>query len=314
LQNNSVLKIDAGGGVRAWALAAQSCHHASGAPNDEMARQNSESQLAGRLAASLTPRVSQLPLQHRGEQSSGLLDLGVLYSASVQQVMERARLARDAPTVVELLDEGEARRPNRARRRPQRPSFDPRFEDVQALEAAGVLPVRGVGWFGVAVAWLVTAVVGVTLATTVPAHAVVLGRLPATAVAPSEPSVSHPAAPVVQAVQQAAQASPATASVESLPVATASTSTPVAHPATTALKVPTRVATGSSPERMRPAPARADAPPSTERAATPPTPSSKAAAEVPIPKAAPANPSPTPASDPLVDLMRRAVEADSKHH
>ena len=59
-----------------------------------------ESELAGRLGASLTPRVPRITMQHRGEQSSGLFDIGAMYAASVEQVMRRARAVR--PPVFEL--------------------------------------------------------------------------------------------------------------------------------------------------------------------------------------------------------------------
>lgn len=68
-----------------------------------MARQESETQLAGQLAASLTPRISHVPLQQRGDQNSGLFDIGAMYAASVEQVMRRAQAVRQ-PFVVGIAE------------------------------------------------------------------------------------------------------------------------------------------------------------------------------------------------------------------
>jgi hypothetical protein len=64
-----------------------------------MSLRDSESDFA-RLGASLTPRAPGAHLQQPGEQNSGLVDMRALYAASVEQVMQRAQAARARPPVV----------------------------------------------------------------------------------------------------------------------------------------------------------------------------------------------------------------------
>jgi hypothetical protein len=65
-----------------------------------MSLRDSESDFGGRLGASLTPRVPVARVQEPGEQNSGLVDIRALYAASVEQVMQRAQAARAWPPVV----------------------------------------------------------------------------------------------------------------------------------------------------------------------------------------------------------------------
>jgi hypothetical protein len=65
-----------------------------------MSLRDSESDFGGRLGASLTPRVPGARVREPGEQNSGLVDIRALYAASVEQVMQRAQAARAWPPVV----------------------------------------------------------------------------------------------------------------------------------------------------------------------------------------------------------------------
>lgn len=65
-----------------------------------MSLRDSESDVGGRLGASLTPRVPGAHVQEPGEQNSGLVDIRALYAASVNHVVQRAQAARARPPVV----------------------------------------------------------------------------------------------------------------------------------------------------------------------------------------------------------------------
>jgi hypothetical protein len=289
-----------------------------------MTRQNSESQLGGHLAASLTPRVSSMPKQHRREQLSGLIDIGALYAASVEQVMNRARAAR--PPVVAHARPHAAHFPAQRQQQVVRNAYAVRYDDAALLEAAGVLPRRGVGWFGVAVAWLATAVIGATVATTVPAHANVHTHLAAIAPVAAAPSAPLPVARPVAVPTPALPSGEV--SVESLPLVTATnpssvttSATPSATPKALPKVAPQAHSHVASAPPEAPAPAQhaeASAAPTRGAAIEKAPPAEKAApadkapaAEAPPAKAAAAS-APAPAPGSLEDLMRRAVEADAK--
>jgi len=262
-----------------------------------MTTHDSDIELAGKLAASLTPRVPRITAAHRGEQSSGLFDIGALYAASVEQVMRRARTAREQPPVLGVV--GVARPFPGSPIRPWAPA--PARELVASVidpEPEPVVRARGVGWFGVAIAWLATAAIGAAAATMVPAHSVTIFRghapLP---VAPAIVPVATPAAPV-----PAVAVTPAPSPVASQPAALA----PVATPG----DVRPRKASGAAHLHIRravprAAPAEAAAPATEPKAA--PT-----AAEAPPARVEAPSPAPAAGGSSLEDLMRRAVEADAK--
>ena len=63
--------------------------------------QNSESELAGRLGASLTARVPRTGAHAADEQDTGLIDIGLLYAATTAEARlvrpVRARAPGDGP-------------------------------------------------------------------------------------------------------------------------------------------------------------------------------------------------------------------------
>src|SRR5579859_7361922 len=213
-----------------------------------MARQQSSSELAGSLAATLTASLPQAraPLSSVS-QNSGLLDVRALYAETLGEVMRRTRsdarpngrarsgneasgsglraagergtarsleagargriANRDwvppggppvwghgpAPVVV-----GSARPawPRAARGSPPVRPFEPdvAFPIVlaKAAQQATARRPRGLGWFGVAVAWLATVTMGASMATAVPGHA--LTRLRAGALGVKAETTGLPAA------------------------------------------------------------------------------------------------------------------------
>jgi hypothetical protein len=276
-------------------------------------RQDSESELAGRVAASLTPRV-HTPLQQGGEQNSGLFDIGALYAASRDLATRRAQQARQPPRVIDAAAARAFSQPAPASIRP----YEVEVEDVELLDVAG-LPRRGrIGWFGVAVAWLVVSTLGLAVATGVPAHAL-RGKL---------------AKPVAAALATLtpAPALTATATLTATPTPTATltlilTATPTAPPVVAVAATP--IATDTpKPRPAAPAHPRASAavrivPTEAPLAAPAPAPVAKttvssASNDVPpTPKPATvpaATPAAAPAAASLEDLMRQAVQNDAKHH
>jgi|HubBroStandDraft_1064217.scaffolds.fasta_scaffold84056_2 hypothetical protein len=259
-----------------------------------MTTQDSESELAGRLGASLTPRVPRITVQQRGEQNSGLFDVGALYAASVEQIMRRARVAREQPPVFGVA--GVAQPASVALPAPWVAAPTRAHEEDLDLDALFLVRPRGIGWFGVAVAWLATTAIGATIAMTVPAHTVARSHAPELVVA-AVPPVALPA-PTTPAPPLA---------VVATPPAVASPVAVVVAPAVTAKK-PIVVVAPHARMRTVTASAQADVAP-----AIPPA-QRVAPVEAPAPKAAAASPPPAAGGSSLEDLMRRAVEADSKKH
>jgi len=276
-----------------------------------MARNNSETEIAGRLGASLTPRVPRITTQQRGEQSSGLFDIGALYAASVEQVMRRSRAVRE-PSIRHVADVAVPAPGSWPRAiAPVAAPFD-EIDIEPDMEL--FMPAPRIGWFGVAVAWLATTAIGATLATTVPAHAFARGH-----------TASPPAAtPVVAAVSAPALvAAPASA-----PPASATAPAPVSTPAPAlapAVAPASAPALASTPRKKTTITPHAHATPvarsaTTEAAAPAPQPQkaqpqrAAPAADSPAPKVATPSPPPPAGGSSLEDLMRRAVEADAKHH
>jgi hypothetical protein len=273
---------------------------------DVMPRQDSDTKLAVKVAASLTPRLPHVPhvsLQQRGEQNSGLFDIGALYAASTQLATARAQRARQAPPVMGVIDAPAAQ----AFRHPE--TIRPYEVEVDELIEVAGLPRRGrVGWFGVAVAWLGVATLGLAAAAGVPAHAL-RGKL------------ARPATPV-QAVAglttstSTSTPTPTPTSTPTLSIATLPVAAAAANPVMADAPKPHPAAPAPHPRVIAPvritqteAPVAAPAPVTKIAVTSDPPATPKAVA---LPPAPPATPAPAAAS--LEDLMRRAVENDAKHH
>jgi hypothetical protein len=262
-----------------------------------MTTHDSESELAGRLGASLTPRVPRITLQHRGEQSSGLFDIGAMYAASVEQVMRRARAVR--PPVFGLAQSAQAS-PVHAWART--PDLQHAIEiDLDAQLCEPVVRARGVGWFGVAVAWLATTAIGFTVATTVPAHSV-------RRAAPALAAVVQTVPVATPSVAMPAPAAPAPAA---MPTTAATMQPPASAPEPVSAAAPKKIGVTPRPRTLAPArPVQTEAAP----AAPQPQRATSSPESSPPPKTAPATSPPASGGSSLEDLMRKAVEADSKHH
>jgi hypothetical protein len=104
-----------------------------------MSLRDSESDLGGRLGA-LTPQLRGARMRESVE-NSGLVDMRALYAASVEQVMQRAQVARARPPVV---------------------AFDPLvpFDPVAVDEEPIVLPRRRLGWLPITVLLVAVATAG----------------------------------------------------------------------------------------------------------------------------------------------------------
>jgi hypothetical protein len=296
-----------------------------------MTTEDSESDIARRLGASLTPRVLRITAQHRGEQSSGLFDIGALYAASVQQVMQRAQAMREPPIRRVAMV---AQQPPPWGRVPSAASAATPYATLWAgeeaeLELQPAARPKGVGWFGVAVAWLATTAIGAVIATTVPAHALARDRAPtrAPAAAASIVAVAPPPATPSAAVGTPLAVTPAVttpvavlrpADAVSLPAPAPEPTPAVAPKKTSAPARPhtspmTRVASTDLTASASPATA-AQAQAAAPVAEAPAPPRVETRVETPAPKAAaPSSPPPAAAGASLEEMMRRAVEADSKH-
>ncbi|MGH7438754.1 MAG: hypothetical protein ACRENE_23955 [Polyangiaceae bacterium] len=311
-----------------------------------MMRQPSESetQVAGKLAASLTPRIVAMPVV-RGEQNSGMVDVRALYESSMEQALrraeqaesaaraERAKRAAMAAQVAHAQQQAQAAVAYATSRRQARPAaYEDRtpevYEDVdlagEYMVIPGVVPRGRIGWFAVAVAWLATASLAAGVATMVPAHG--LKRVLAPVAAAPAPAQAPIVAPVVAA--PVAKADPS-----GIPTVSLSSLAPVAAtPPPTASAIPTPTATSTSkPHPSHHALAHAE-PPSAAPLAAKAAPIAKAApaadddAEPAPPKAtkataaakAPAVPAPAAAAPAsggsLEDLIRQAVAKEAKQH
>jgi hypothetical protein len=115
-----------------------------------MTLQDSDSDLAGRLGASLTPPVRHAPRVHlpRDEQSSGFFDLDALYTAYPVQ-------APPAPLPVMV---------------PRRPRTRPLVVEQPVVELRRARRAQPIGWFAVFVTWLATTTLAGLVATHVPGH------------------------------------------------------------------------------------------------------------------------------------------------
>jgi hypothetical protein len=289
---------------------AGACHDAS------VTRQESETELAGKLAASLTPRIQQMQLQQRGEQSSGLFDIGAMYAASVEQVMRRAQAARQP-----LVGVGVAEANPFPGSRPVRAPFLPPDESTYGSPAEvyeeidlaseyalipGLRPRGQIGRFAVGVAWLAIATLAAGVATMVPAHGLrreVAPVVPVAAVGPA-PESAHAPEPALESAPASAPAlesapTPAPLAAQS-PKARPAVPTH-AHPVSHVVLIESPV---SSPPPVAKAPVASDAP----VALSGPKPAA------PTPKVAAAAPAAPAGGGSLEDLIRQAVAADAKKH
>jgi hypothetical protein len=141
-----------------------------------MTGHDSDSELAGKMAASLTPPVVHVPLQ-RGAQNSGLFDLDALYTMHVEEIrlpalpLPPALRRAPRPQVVEAL----------------------LHEAPLVPSAARVQPI---GWFAVFIAWLATITLAGVVTTQLPGHVAVRARgvAPVAATLPGSSSPSTTAA------------------------------------------------------------------------------------------------------------------------
>jgi hypothetical protein len=290
-----------------------------------MARQQSNIDLAGSLAATLTPRAPQGAQPLRASQNSGLFDVSALYAEAFQQVASRTR--SDPRLRLPLARAAQAARPVAAQpawpvaAQPAWPVAEQWPHPMLSYALEGEDPIeyaatshrsRGVGWFGVAVAWLATVTTSALIATTLPAHAPTHARaLPAVVAAPAPPPVAT--APTLASPPVVAAASlpviptvPLSAiPVVAAPAPAAAAPAPLAH---VAPKKALPKAVAPPAPHARPAPAAAVVP---APVATPPR-----VAAPSKPAAAPAAPAPaSTAGMSLDDLIRREVQAESaKHH
>jgi hypothetical protein len=306
-----------------------------------MARQDSSSDLAGRLGASLTPRMNRSTATSQRERNSGLFDMSALYTEALDQVMRRAR------TEVHLAPLARAPRlpwppispPESGYPRPLAPELEMEVPlDFGDPFAAPRRRGRGLGWFGIAVAWLATVTIGAVLATTVPAHAfprsnvraAIAAASAATKASPSESAlVVAPAAawtavpvtrsgPVALALAAPAISPPVIAPGASVPVTVATAAGPGVS--STAAPAPKRLPKASETSlapvaRPRPIPALAPSPVVAPAAVSVAAPSPRAAPEKAEKPKVVASPAST-AGTSLEDLIRHEVQAESgkAHH
>jgi hypothetical protein len=281
-----------------------------------MASQDSDSALAGKVAATLTPPIVHVPAR-RGEQSSGFFDLRSLYSMHVEAVRPRPQPPplpprAHAPTASRRPPPLPVARPARPLREldadptgdivvpvllPYEPEVDLRHGFVPIARRAA--RPRPIGWFAVFVTWVATATLGVLSATQVPAHRAVRARV--------SPVAAAAAPAIAPAVASASAPAPAAASASATPPAS---TTPVLSVSDLPRAVATPAAVHRVVRHVRAAPAR-EAPPPAAPATAAPEPAAQAAPPPPKPAAAVAAP-PAPAAGSLEDLIRREVAAEQK--
>ncbi len=250
-----------------------------------MTFQDSDSDLAARLGASLTPPAPRARRVHlpRDEQSSGFFDLDALYTMYPEQ-------ARPAPSPVMV--------PRRSRPRP----LAVETSEVQPRRATRPKPI---GWFAVLVTWLATTTLGSLAATQVPGHVHLRTR---TVVAPAPGAIAPatsvatpvPAAPAASASAAMPPAVPSSSenviSVDQLPVAGAALAHAHPHP----LAAPRVRHLAPRPARLaQPAPAPVNEAEEAPSPAPPPLPVAK------TPPVSTANMS-------LDELIRHEVAAEQK--
>jgi hypothetical protein len=242
-----------------------------------MTTQDSDSEITGKVAASLTPPVVHARAA-RGEQSSGFFDLDTLYAIHVEQVRPPPiRLPPPLPVAQPV-------------RRPA-PLAVP-FE-VHAVASRRAPRPQPIGWFAVFVTWLATTTLATLAATQLPAHGTTHARLlgtstPASAITPASTPTPTPTLALTPALTPAPPPTPST------PVFSISDLPRVLPRAA----LPTRRAV---PRATTPPPETTAAPAQTTEAAPTPSPAK------PPPAAAPAS-----TANSLDDLIRREVAAEQK--
>ncbi|HEY5243691.1 MAG TPA: hypothetical protein VIJ22_19555 [Polyangiaceae bacterium] len=134
-----------------------------------MTTQDSDSEITGKVAASLTPPVARLHVP-RGEQSSGFFDLHTLYTMHVQPTQRAAPPPLPAPPLPALLPV-----------LPRRDLPQPRSREALAPSPATRARPQPIGWYAVFVTWLATLTLATLSATQLPAHVATHARPPAPA-------------------------------------------------------------------------------------------------------------------------------------
>jgi hypothetical protein len=246
-----------------------------------MTTQDSDSEITGKVAASLTPPVVRAHAA-RGEQSSGFFDLDTLYAIHVEQVRPPpVRLPPPLPLPV-------------ARPVP-RPAPVAVPVEVRPLATRRAPRPQPIGWFAVFVTWLATMTLATLVATQLPAHGRMHPRLLGTSTPASAPAPTVAPTPTLTPAATLTPTLPPTPSTPVLSVTDLPRVLPRAPPLTR--RAVPRATTPTPPPETTPAP-----PPATEAAAPAPSP-----AKAP-PAAAPAS----TASNSLDDLIRREVAAEQK--
>ena len=239
-----------------------------------MTTQDSDSALAGKVAAALTPAAPRMHVP-RGTQSSGFFDLDTLFSMHVQQVRRPTRMPPPLPTSLPPTSLP-ARRAPPAAELLRAPRATPVPLDVPGARAMAITwhtvntrrtpRPRPIGWFAVFVTWLATATLATLTATQLPGHVPTRSRGTVAQVAPVAAPDAVPVpvaapAPVPASASAPAQVSaPASVAIADLPHATSPASTaPTRNVATHASATPRPVQVATTP-RPAPAPAAAPAP------------------------------------------------------
>jgi len=295
-----------------------------------MTRQDSDSDLAGKLGAQLTPPVPHFVARNRGEQSSGFFDLATMQAADLEQIMLRTQASPPRTRAMGLPSSKARSIPVAPLAWPEPklqwvPESQPRLLDLVVDDAPRYYArVRGVGWFGVAVAWLATMTTGVLIATTVPAHVAARAHVAAPVAAVVAPPGSH--ATSTSAPPPALLATPSSAvtaqgwTVVSAPEtpATAPSNAPSVPAVTPHRRAHATPRPAVIPSTDTPATAQPAAPKTGAAPATAPAVNEASAPKTPVAPTTPAAPppaaSPAPTGTSLEDLIRREVAAESKRH
>jgi hypothetical protein len=295
-----------------------------------MTRQDSDSDLAGKLGAQLTPPVPHVIARHRGEQSSGFFDLAAMQAADLEQIMLRAQASPHLPRAMGLPNSKARSIPGAPLAWPEPeiewvPESHPRLLNLVVDDAPRYYArVRGVGWFGVAVAWLATMTTGVLIATTVPAHVAARAHVAAPVAAVLAPPGTHATSTSAPPALLATPTSAVTAQGWTVVSAPETPATPPSNAPSVLAGTPHRrphatprpaiVQSTDTPPTAQPAAPKTGAAPATPPAAVAEASAPKAAVVPAMPAAPPTAASPPSAGTSLEDLIRREVAAESKRH
>ncbi|HEY3815958.1 MAG TPA: hypothetical protein VGL81_02250 [Polyangiaceae bacterium] len=264
-----------------------------------MTSQDSDSELTGKVAASLTPPVTRVHVP-RGEQSSGFFDLDALYTMHVQHTRRAVPPPLPLPAIL----------PVRPVARPLPPAL-PR-ETLASWPATRARP-QPIGWYAVFVTWLATMTLATLSATQLPAHVATHARaltplLPPALTLPPTPAptlASASASAPTLAPSPALPSAPPSFAIADLPRVLPHVRSAPARPATrharSVAAPPEPPSSPSPPPPPAPAPASASAP----IPALAPSPRATSAASLSSPPASTADTS-------LEDLIRHEVAAEQK--